>query len=402
MTSSTGPKKTRTMNFKIFHLPLRFSVVMILLSSLFSGCGKSGSGMPPGGMTPEVTVVTLAPQRVEITTELPGRTSPYRIADVRPQVSGIILKRMFAEGSEVKEGDQLYQIDPAPYEAALANSQGALAHNQAILTYDKIAVNREEKLIQSDVISQDAFDQAAANYTQAMADVATGQAAVKTAQINLVYTKVLSPISGRTGRSSVTEGALVTSQQTNPLVTVQQLDPIYVDITEPTSELLRLQRELDSGQLQKAGTNEALAQLTLEDGSAYAETGTVQFSEVTVDTGTASVTLRAVFPNPHRQLLPGMFVHALLKEGFNNQALLVPQQGVTHNQRGEPTALVVGNDNKVELRLLKADRPIGDKWLVTEGLHPGDKVIVEGLQKTMPGATVKPVEFSAEKSTPAQ
>jgi len=252
------------------------------------------------------------------------------------------------------------------------------------------------------VISQDAFDQAAANYTQAMADVATGQAAVKTAQINLVYTKVLSPISGRTGRSSVTEGALVTSQQTSPLVTVQQLDPIYVDITEPTSELLRLQRELASGQLQKAGTNEAVALLTLEDGSPYAEAGKVQFSEVTVDPGTASVTLRAVFPNPQRQLLPGMFVHALLKEGFNNQALLVPQQGVTHNQRGEPTALVVGNDNKVELRLLKADRPIGDKWLVTEGLHPGDRVIVEGLQKTIPGATVKPVEFSSEKSTPSQ
>jgi len=390
------------MIFMKFHLPLRLSIAVLSLLFLLSGCGKSGAGMPPAGMTPEVTVVTLAPQRVEITTELPGRTSPYRIADVRPQVSGIILQRMFTEGSEVKEGEQLYQIDPAPYEAALANSQGALAHNQAILTYDKIAVNREEKLIQSDVISQDAFDQAAANYTQAMADVATGQAAVKTAQINLVYTKVLSPISGRTGRSSVTEGALVTSQQTNPLVTVQQLDPIYVDITEPTSELLRLQRELASGQLQKAGTNEAVAQLTLEDGSPYAEAGKVQFSEVTVDPGTASVTLRAVFPNPERQLLPGMFVHALLKEGFNNQAILVPQQGVTHNQRGEPTALVVGNNNKVELRLLKADRPIGDKWLVTEGLHPGDKVIIEGLQKTMPGATVKPVEFSAENSTPSQ
>jgi membrane fusion protein (multidrug efflux system) len=369
---------------------------------LLSGCGKSNQGMPPGGITPEVSVVTLVPRRVEITTELPGRTSPYRIADVRPQVSGIILKRMFAEGSEVQEGEQLYQIDPAPYEAALANAQGTLGHNQAVLAYDKIAVTREVKLIKSDVISQDAFDQASANYSQALADVATAQAAVQTAQINLLYTKVLSPISGRTGRSSVTEGALVTTGQTNPLVTVQQLNPIYVDITQPTSELLRLQRELAEGKLQKAGSNEATAQLTLEDGSRYPETGTVQFSEVTVDQGTASVTLRAVFPNPNRQLLPGMFVHAILKEGFNNQALLVPQRGITHNQKGDPTALVVGDDGKVELRPLKADRAIGDAWLVTDGLKPGDKVIVEGLQKVMPGATVHAVEFSDAGTPPPQ
>ncbi len=378
-----------------FHSLSRRALLGISLALILSSCQKPKGGMPPGAGVPEVIVVTLVPQRVEITTELPGRTSPFRIADVRPQVGGIILKRMFTEGSEVQEGQQLYQIDPAPYEAALITAQGMLAHNQAILAYDKLNMDRQKNLIQRDVVSQDAYDQASANYTQVRADATAAQAAVKTAQINLDYTKVLSPISGRTGRSSVTEGALVTTGQATQLVTVQQLDPIYVDITQPTSELLRLQHELASGQLQKAGENEAMAQLILEDGSTYSKMGTVQFSEVTVDQGTASVTLRAVFPNPTRQLLPGMFVHALLKEGFNNKALLVPQQGVTHNQRGEPTALVVGKNHQVELRLLKADRSIGDQWLVTEGLKPGDKVIVEGLQKVMPGMTVHEVEKTA-------
>lgn len=362
-----------------------------------TGCGKQPGrpeGGPPGGMPPqEVAVVTLAQQRAEVVTELPGRTAAYRIAEVRPQVSGIILKRMFTEGTEVQMGEQLYQINPATYQAAYDSANAAVAKAQAAKNVAELLLNRRKKLAASKVISQQDYDDSFAVLRQAEADIAQRNAALEEARINLEYTKVLSPISGFIGRSAVTEGALVTSGQAGALATVQQLDPIYVDITQSSGQLLRLRRELASGRLKNAPAHEASTRLVFEDGTQYPESGTLQFSEVSVDPGTDSVTLRAVFPNPRRELLPGMFVRAMVSEGVNEQAILAPQKGVTRNVRGEPTAFVVGEGNKIELRVLKTDRAIGDKWLVTDGLKPGDRLVVEGLQKIGPGAEVRPVEL---------
>lgn len=376
-------------------------IAMVAWGSL-SGCGKTPAtpaGMPPGGMPPqEVAVVTLAPHRAEIVTELPGRTAACRIAEVRPQVNGIILKRMFTEGAEVKLGEQLYQINPATYQAAYDSAKAAVAKAEAAKDVAELLMNRRKKLVSSKVISQQDYDDTFAVLRQAEADIAARNAALEEARINLEYTKVLSPLAGFIGRSMVTEGALVTSGQAGALATVQQLDPIYVDVTQSSSQLLRLQRELVSGQLNNSKNKEASTRLVFEDGTQYSEPGTLQFSEVSVDPGTDSVTLRAVFPNPRRELLPGMFVRAIVKEGTNEQAILAPQKGVTRNVRGEPTAFVVGEGNKVELRVLKTDRAIGDKWLVTDGLNAGDRIIVEGLQKIAPGAVVRPVEMPADSA----
>lgn len=389
--------------FKSSFMNFRFTCLgssLLLTAVALTGCGtqKNNAGGPPPGAPVEVGVVTIQPQRVELSTELPGRTSPYRIADVRPQVNGIILKRMFEEGAEVQAGQQLYQIDPAPYQAAYDSAMATLARAQASLLTAKAQADRYSSLVGSHVVSKQDNDNAIATEQEAEADVASGKAAVETAQINLNYTKMVSPITGRTGRSNVTEGALVTTNQTTALVTIQQLDPIYVDFTQSSALLLRLKRELANGQLKSAGTDQAEVGLILEDDSAYAQKGRLQFAEVTVGASTGSVTLRAVFPNPQKILLPGMFVRGQLQEGVNEQALLVPQQGVTHNQKGDPTALVVGDGNKVELRLLKTDRTIGDKWLVTGGIKAGDKVIIEGLQKVAPGAAVKPTEVTLDPS----
>lgn len=366
------------------------SGLVVAFAVALTGCDQ-GKPKVAAPAAPEVGVVTLAPQRVEIVTELPGRTTPYRVADVRPQVNGVILRRLFTEGSEVKAGQQLYQIDPATYQTAYDSARATLARAEATQKSANVLVERYRPLVAANAVSKQDYDNAVASAQQADADVASGKAAVEAARINLVYTKVLSPITGRIGRSSVTEGALVTDAQATALATVQELDPIYVDVTQSSTEMLRLQRELADGRLRKAGTDQALARLILEDGGEYPETGKLLFSEVTVDAGTGSVTLRAVFPNPKRLLLPGMFVHARIEEGVNDQAILVPQQGVTRNQRGEPTALVVGADEKVELRILKVDRAVGDKWLATEGLKAGDRVIVEGLQKVQPGVPVHAV-----------
>jgi membrane fusion protein (multidrug efflux system) len=364
-----------------------------------SGCGKSdhsdASAGPPIQIQ-EVGVVTLAAQRVAITEELPGRTTSFCISDVRPQVNGIIMKRMFAEGSEVTAGQQLYQIDPASYQAAYDSAKATLAKAEATLAVDRLTEQRQKKLVDTHVIAPQDYDTAYAAMEEAEADVALTKASVETAEINKTYTKVLSPISGRIGRSSVTEGALVTNGQTNPLATVQQLDPIYVDLTQSSSQLLRLQRELNNGQLKSVRDQNAAVRLILEDGTEYPEKGTLQFSEVSVDQGTGSVTLRAVFPNPRQVLLPGMFVRAQVEEGVNQQAILVPQRAVTRNQQGQPTALVVGTNNKVELRTLHAERTIGENWLVTSGLSAGDKVIIDGLQKVAPGAEVKAVALGAD------
>jgi membrane fusion protein (multidrug efflux system) len=369
------------------------------LALALAGCqkGSSAASGPPPQPPAQVSVVTLAPQAVTLTTELPGRTSPYRIADVRPQVSGVLQKRLFTEGDVVQAGQQLYQIDPAPYQAAYDSAQASLAHANAEMASAKALEDRYQTLLATNAVSKQDSDNATASELQAQADIASAQAAVETARINLVYTKVLSPITGRTG-ISVTEGALVTANQTTPLVTVQQLDPIYVDIPQSMALLLRLRRELAGGQIKGSGKNQAQVTLTLEDGSAYDPVGQLQFAETTVDQSTGSVTLRAIFPNPQTVLLPGMFVTARLGEGVSENAILVPQQGVTHNAKGEPTVLVVTADNKVELRVIKTDRAIRDQWLVTDGLRAGDRVIVDGLQRARPGAEVVPTEAASTKT----
>ena len=347
---------------------------------------------------PEVGVVTLRAQPVTITTDLPGRTVAYRVAEVRPQVNGVILKRLFTEGATVKAGQQLYQIDPAPFHASLKSAQAARARARATLTSAQLLAQRYQPLAASHAVSQQAYDNAVAAQDQASADIASANAAVDAATINLVYTRVLSPISGRTGRSSVTEGALVGANQSTALVVVQQLDPIYVDVTQPSTLLLQLQRALDAGQLKKVGEGQAQAELTLEDNTSYDQIGKLQFAEVAVEPGTGSVTLRAVFPNPENILLPGMFVHEHLEEGIDEQGLLVPQLAVTHNQSGEATTMVVSSDNKVTTRVIKTERAIGDAWLVSDGVVSGDRVIAVGLQRVRPGVVeVSPSEVSLDR-----
>jgi membrane fusion protein (multidrug efflux system) len=353
-----------------------------------AGCKdkQSQAAVPPP--KPSVDVVTLHAQPVKLITELPGRTSPYRTAEVRPQVYGIILKRLFTEGDTVRAGQQLYQIDPAPYEASLASAQATLLHAQASVKTAQSIVSRFRPLAAAFAVSRQDLDNAVGTLEQDQADVASARAAIKTAAINLAYTKVLSPITGRTGRSAVTEGALVTADQTTSLVTITQLDPIYVDVTQPSATILRLKREVTSGEMKTAGDNQVPVRLRLEDGSVYDQPGTLQFSEVTVDQGTGAVTLRAVFPNDTGLLLPGMFVREQLQEGIRQNGILAPQQGVTHNARGDATALVVDADGKVQSRILTADRAIGNDWLVTKGLDDGDKLIVKGVQMVRPGVEV--------------
>ncbi|KDD10556.1 efflux RND transporter periplasmic adaptor subunit [Bordetella bronchiseptica] len=371
------------------------------LTLTLAACGKEQQAAQEGGQ-PQVGVVTLKTQSVALSSELPGRTAAYRIAEVRPQVSGIVQKRLFTEGGEVAAGQQLYQIDPALYQAEVDSRRAALARVQAQLKTATLLVQRYKPLVDTRAVSRQAYDDAVAARDQASADVLAAKAALDTARINLVYTKVLAPIGGIIGRSNVTEGALVTANQSAAVAAVQQIDPIYVDVTQSSVQLLRLKSALDSGLLQReAGEQSARVTLTLEDGTQYDQDGKLQFSEVTVDPGTGSVLLRAVFPNPQRKLLPGMFVRARLAEGVASEGLLVPQRGVTRNQRGLPTALVVNAENKVELRTLKTDRAIGDQWLVSSGLAAGDRVIVEGLQSVRPGAEVKAAEWSPPASKAA-
>lgn len=355
--------------------------VAMLATGALTGCGSKKAPPPPPPPV-AVKVITLTPQSVSLTTDLPGRTAAYRVAEIRPQVNGVILKRMFVEGSDVKEGQQLYQIDPALYQAAYDSAK-------ATAESSRLQVERYKPLAAVNAVSKQDYD-------NSVAAAAQNKAAADTAHINLVYTRLLSPISGRVGRSSVTEGALVTLNQTTSLATVTQLDPIFVDVTQPSAVLLRLKRELAAGELVQTGGNEAEVHLFLEDGSRYKLPGKLQFSEVQVDQTTGSVTLRALFPNPDKLLLPGMFVREQIEEGQRTDALLVPQVAVTHNQKGDPTTLVVTADNKVELRELVTERAIGDKWLVIDGLKVGDRVIVEGVQFAKPGATVKPEEQQSE------
>ncbi len=363
------------------------AVVLMLSGSIaLTGCNdkEAQQGAPHA---PQVGVVTLKTEPLNVTTELPGRTAAFRIAEVRPQVGGIILKRNFVEGSEIKAGTSLYQIDPATYQAAYDSAKGDLVKAQANAQISRVTVNRYKPLLGTNYISKQDYDTAVATAAQADAAVVSAKAAVETARINLAYTKVTSPISGRIGISSVTEGALVSNGQATALATVQQLDPIYVDVTQSSNDFLRLKQELADGSLKQAN-GKAQVKLLMDNGKEYSQAGTLEFSDVTVDETTGSITLRAIFPNPQDSLLPGMFVRARLDEGVNNNALLVPQQGITRNPRGDATAMVIGADNKVELRTVTTTQAIGDKWVVTDGLKSGDKVIVTGLQKIKPGVQV--------------
>jgi membrane fusion protein (multidrug efflux system) len=357
------------------HLKTVISPLVAAVALTVTLCGCKEEEAAPAPKTPEVGVVTLHPQTFTLVSDLPGRTTAFRIAEVRPQVDGIILKRFFKEGSEVKAGDQLYQIDPSVYNATLSSAQASLASSKSL-------ADRYQQLIKEQAVSRQEYDDALSTKLQA-------EATLKSAQINVRYTKVMAPISGRIGRSAVTEGALVSNGQTTAMATIQQLDPIYVDVTQSSSEILKLRRELANGQLQKTGENSAKVSLTLEDGSSYGQGGKLEFAEVSVDETTGSVTLRAVFPNPDHTLLPGMFVHAKLEVGTQKSAILAPQQGVTRDLKGSPTAMVVNAENKVELRELKTSRTDRTNWVIEDGLHDGDRLITEGLQYVKAGDTVK-------------
>jgi membrane fusion protein (multidrug efflux system) len=415
---------------------------VLLCSLLVDACERQAP--PPPAPVPEVTAVTVQTQRLVLTNELPGRTSPYRVAEIRPQVSGIIQRRFFDEGSVVKEGAVLYQIDPAPFQAAYDNSAANLAvvrkglarakaqveastagvaRQQATLELAQSHRRRYEELFKNNFISASDRDQAVtdAQVAEAMLRAAEAQvqsdreavaaaqaaiqqaeAALETARINLAFTRITAPISGRIGKSMVTEGALVTALQSLSLASIQQLDPIYVDVPQSTTELLRLQRRLAEGRLKQNGAKQKTVKLILEDGVAYPLEGTLQFRDVTVDPTTGVVILRIIFPNPRGVLLPGMFVQAVVTEGVNEQAILIPQQSVSRDPKGNPFALIVDSDGKVQQRMLSLDRAVDDQWLVASGLAPGDRAIAEGLQKVRPGASVKVLPFDGGQKKRAE
>ena len=375
----------------------RFSLlpIFIMSATLLSACDEQNTrqGHIP---EPQVTVHIVKTAPLAVTTELPGRTSAFRVAQVRPQVSGIILQRHFTEGSDVEAGQSLYQIDPATYQADYDSAKAELGKSEAAAQIAHLTVKRYMPLVGTKYISQQEYDQAIADARQADAVVVAAKASVESARINLAYTKVTSPIGGRIGKSNVTEGALVTNGQSTELATVQQLDPIYVDVTQSSSDFMRLKQSVEQGNLQKENTASNV-ELLMENGQPYPLKGTLQFSDVTVDESTGSITLRAVFPNPQHTLLPGMFVRARVDEGTQPNAMLVPQQGVTRTPRGDATVMVVKTDNTVETRNVVAAQAIGNQWLISDGLKAGEKVIVSGLQKVHPGAKVTTV---SDESTP--
>jgi membrane fusion protein (multidrug efflux system) len=380
-----------------FNAVSRVVLLSGMMASLVAGCGKGGGqhGGPPGGFTPQVTVVTLKSQAVTLTHELPGRTNAYLVAEVRPQVSGILKKRLFEEGALVKAGQPLYEIDDAIYRAQLESAQALLAKADASVAAARLTAERDQELIKIDAISKQDNDNAIAAYGQAQADVASGKAAVANASVNLAYAHLTAPITGRIGKSMVTVGALATADQSTALATIQQLDPIYVDVNQASSEWLRLKQEIDSGRAQ-SGAADSPVTIILADGRTYAQQGKLQFADVTVDPTTGDFLLRAIVPNPNGELLPGMYVRAVLDEGVLSKGLLAPQQGIARDPKGNATAMVVNAQGKVEPRDVKVSRTIGDQWLVDDGLASGDRLIVEGLQKVQPGMSVQAVE-----STPA-
>jgi membrane fusion protein, multidrug efflux system len=371
---------------------LLIAIIIIVLGCFMLGsCSKKKAGPP--SMMPEVSVVTIQSKPLVITTELAGRTSANLMADVRPQVGGIIQRRLFVEGSDVKAGQVLFQIDPALYKAALDNANAALARSEASLPAIRLKAERLKALLGDKAVSKQDYDDAAAALKQIQADIEYGKASVDTARINLKYTSITAPISGRIGKSNVTEGTLVAAQQPTVLATIQKLDPMYVDVPQSTSEVLRLRRGLKEGRLNQNGADQKKVSLIMEDGTAYPLTGTLQFQDVTVDPTTGSVILRMIFPNPNNFLLPGMFVRAVVQEGINKQAILIPQQAVSRDPKGNPLTLIVDAESKVQLRMLTLDRAIGDQWLVSSGIAPGERVIIEGMQKVKPGIPVKAIPF---------
>jgi membrane fusion protein (multidrug efflux system) len=413
------------MPFSVWYKHL--GVTGLVFAGLFLSSCKSNSAPPPAGPA-EVATVTIRPERIVLTTELPGRTSAYLVAEIRPQVSGLLQKRLFEEGANIHEGDLLYQIDPVPYQATYDQAKAALVTAQANVGTAEANVvmaeanlpairSRAERLkglVAIHAVGQQDYDDATAALRQAEANlnvtrsavqasrsaVEVSRTAVESARINLSYTPIRAPISGRIGRSNITVGAMVTAYQPIPLAVIQQLDPIYVDVTQASADLLRLRRELESGNL-KNGSSRRKVQLLLEDDTPYSVSGTLQFQDVTVDPTTGSVTLRMVFANPKQVLLPGMFVQAVIEEGVDEQALLIPQQGVSRDPKGNPIALVVNAEGKVEQRAIVLDRAIRDKWLVTKGLVPGDRLIVEGIERVRPGDSVRAVDFVAPAKTGA-
>ncbi|ABO89517.1 hemolysin D [Aeromonas salmonicida subsp. salmonicida] len=374
------------------HILARSVGLALLAGGLLAACGEQGGAQQgPGDMPPAaVDVVTLHTAPLQLTSELTGRSAPLRVAEVRPQVSGIILKRLFTEGSDVKAGQLLYQIDPALYQA---NEQSA-----------RLKAKRYAELVKVKAISSQEYDDADAAWKQQLAEIGAAKAALQSANINLAYTRITAPISGRIGKSAVTEGALVTAQQADSLTSIQQLDPMYVDVRQSTADLLRLKHQVAAGKLVQDENKGAKVRFQLEDGSSYSEEGSLQFSDVTVDETTGMVTLRVIVPNPHQLLLPGMFMRATLQEGERAKGLLVPQTAVTRTPKGGATVMVVTADNKVELRDVQVSRIVGSDWVVESGLKTGERLIVAGLQKVQPGAVVAPTEQAAtapSEQTPA-
>lgn len=375
------------------------ALVLVSVSSFLflAGCEGHGKQDAAKSSLPQVSTMVVEPQQVQLSTELPGRTAPHLVSEVRPQVNGIIQKRLFKEGSDVKAGDLLYQIDPAPFQAAYDSAKASLGKAQANLPSVQSKASRYKELLADKAVSTQDVDDAAAALDQARAEIEYYKAAVETARINLGYTRVTAPISGRIGRSSVTDGALVTAYQQSPLATIHQLDPIYVDVTQSTAELLRLKRNLEAGRLSSDGKNGKAVRILLEDGTVYPLEGALQFADVMVDSSTGSFTVRIIVPNPKSLLLPGMFVRAVVEEGIADQAILVSQQGVSRNPKGEATALIVDDKSIVQQRILTLNRAIGNQWLISEGLCPGDRLIVEGRLSVRPGTAVKAVAVDKAK-----
>ena len=376
----------------------RLVALSLALSVALVAC-KGGGEPPQQGGPGQVTVVTLKPETVTLTRELAGRANGYQVAEVRPQVSGIVAKRLFTEGSVVKAGDPLYQLDDAAYRAQANSARAQLARAEASANAARLAARRSSELVKSRVISVQDDENAQAAWKQAEADVLAARASLDAANVTLGYARITAPISGQIGKSSVTQGALVSAGQAEPLATINQLDPIYIDVTQSSAELLQLRRELAEGRLE--GASELPVDIVLEDGSTFAHKGKLEFSEVSVDPATGSYLMRVRVENPDQVLMPGMFVRAVLGSGVRPNALLVPMQGIARDPKGDTSAMVVDAEGKVAVRPVKVSRTVGDKWLVEDGLKAGDKVIVEGLQKIGPGMPVQATEKGAEAAKPA-
>lgn len=387
--------------------PLAIAALALALGACGSGeqqkaAGPGGPGGPGAMPPPTVGVIVAKAESVPISVELPGRTTPYTIAEVRPQVTGILSQRLFVEGSDVKAGAELYEIEPATYQATLQSAKATLARAEANLGAAKVKAQRYAELVLIDAVSKQANDDAQVAVAQAAAEVTAARAAVDKAAIDLAYTRVKAPIAGRIGRSAVTPGALVTANQPAALATIQQLDPIYVDVSQSSTEILRLKREFDAGRLKRSGAKTLPVKLVLEDGSEYSLPGKLAVSEAMVDPGTGDVTLRAIFPNPQHDLLPGMYVRARLVEGSREGAILVPHAAVTRDPRGNAMVMVVNADNKVEPRPVEATQTLGSSWVIGSGIAPGDRVIVEGLQRARPGTPVQAVPAGSAPAQPGQ